>query len=133
MSRRRSIGAPLGGLVRACACALAKPRVRSAWSTDAAASWRWPIECDVAAPLGRVAAAFVDEAQAASWIGAPSGEDKRAPLLVALIDAQGGNGAAAPSRESPPVATAACPRSPPSRVGSSLRGPMRSLRPASGR
>jgi hypothetical protein len=91
MSRRRSIGAPLGALcVGACACALAKTRVRAAWSTDAAASWRSPIELDVAAPLGRVAAAFVDEAQAAvSWIGAPSGEDKRAPLLVALIDAQG--------------------------------------------
>jgi hypothetical protein len=90
MRRRRSIGAPLGALcVGACACALAKTRLRAAWSTDAAASWRSPIELDVAAPLGRVAAAFVDEAQAASWIGVPSGEDKRAPLLVALIDAQG--------------------------------------------
>lgn len=65
-----------------------KPRVRASLSADGGVTWTEAIDLDARAPLGRVAAAWIDEDRVAvCWLGAP--RQQRAPLLVALLDSQG--------------------------------------------
>ncbi|GAB4483129.1 MAG: hypothetical protein OHK0044_32290 [Burkholderiaceae bacterium] len=65
------------------------PRVRAAVSRDGAATFAPIVELDRNAPVGRLAAAWIDEERAAvAWIGKP-GEDGRAPLWVATLNRAG--------------------------------------------
>jgi hypothetical protein len=65
-----------------------RPRVRAAFSSDAGVRWSRPQEIDAQAPIGRVAAAWIDDQRAAfSWIGAPAAG--RAPLMIAVFDGRG--------------------------------------------